>query len=83
VKTMKIELGTIKSSPFVGVFAATTDKIALIPKALEAKEKGDTEAAKKYLFFRRIQNEAKDYVLNVLNTIFFQLDRWIEIKSKK
>ena len=49
-------------------------------KALEAKEKGDTESAKKYLFFRRIQNEAKNYVLNVLNNIFFQLDRWIEVK---
>ena len=35
----------------------------------------------KYLFFRRIQTEAKDYVLNTLNVIFCDLDRWIEIKK--
>lgn len=50
-------------------------------KAVEAKEKGDIEAARKYLFFRRIQTEAKDYVLEVLNKIFFDLDKWIEIKK--
>ncbi|HFU76128.1 MAG TPA: hypothetical protein ENK66_07775 [Arcobacter sp.] len=50
-------------------------------KAMEAKELGDTEAARKYLFFRRIQTEAKDYVLNTLNGIFLQLDKWIEIKK--
>jgi hypothetical protein len=41
---------------------------------------GDNESARKYLFFRRIQTEAKDYVLNTLNGIFFQLDKWIDIK---
>jgi len=50
-------------------------------KALEAKAMGDVEAARKYLFFRRIQTEAKDYVLNTLNGIFLQLDKWIEIKK--
>jgi hypothetical protein len=50
-------------------------------KAVEAKELADMELAKKYLFFRRIQTEAKDYVLNVLNRIFHQLDFWIEIKK--
>ena len=50
-------------------------------KAIEAKELGDVEAARKYLFFRRIQTEAKDYVLNTLNKIFCDLDKWIEIKK--
>jgi hypothetical protein len=49
-------------------------------KAIEAKESGDIQSARKYLFFRRIQTEAKDYVLNNLNPIFFQLDNWITIK---
>lgn len=49
-------------------------------KAVEAKNAGDNESARKYLFFRRIQTEAKDYVLNNLNGIFFQLDKWITIK---
>ncbi|PHO10635.1 MULTISPECIES: hypothetical protein [Malaciobacter] len=50
-------------------------------KAIKAKELGDVEKARKYLFFRRIQTEAKDYVLGVLNRIFNDLDRWIEIKK--
>jgi hypothetical protein len=50
-------------------------------KAIKAKEMGDIESARKYLFFRRIQTEAKDYVLNTLNVIFCDLDRWIEIKK--
>jgi hypothetical protein len=50
-------------------------------KAVAAKEAGDIEAARKYLFFRRLQTEAKDYVLNTLNGIFVTLDRWIEIKK--
>jgi hypothetical protein len=49
-------------------------------KAVDAKEAGDIEAARKYLFFRRLQTEAKDYVLNTLNGIFFALDKWIDIK---
>jgi hypothetical protein len=49
-------------------------------KAMEAKSLGDTDSARKYLFFRRIQTEAKDYVLNTLNPIFFSLDQWIDIK---
>jgi hypothetical protein len=49
-------------------------------KAVEAKESGDLEAARKYLFFRRLQTEAKDYVLGTLNGIFCQLDQWIKIK---
>jgi len=50
-------------------------------KAIQAKELGDIESARKYLFFRRIQTEAKDYVINVLNKIFFDLDSWIDIKK--
>ena len=50
-------------------------------KAIQAKEMGDIESARKYLFFRRIQTEAKDYVLNTLNKIFYDLDRWIDIKK--
>lgn len=50
-------------------------------KAIKAKELGDIEGARKYLFFRRIQTEAKDYVLGVLNRIFLDLDRWIDIKK--
>ena len=50
-------------------------------KAVEAKEIGDIENARKYLFFRRIQNEAKEYVLGTLNPIFVQLDQWINIKK--
>jgi hypothetical protein len=49
-------------------------------KAIEAKESGNIEAARKYLFFRRIQTESKDYVLGTLNNIFFALDQWITIK---
>ena len=49
-------------------------------KAIEAKEKGDMESARKFLFFRRLQTEAKDYVLGTLNGIFCQLDSWLDIK---
>ena len=49
-------------------------------KAVEAKEKNNRNAALKYLFFRRIQTEAKDYVLNGLNGIFCSLDNWLDIK---
>jgi hypothetical protein len=49
-------------------------------KAVEAKELGDKESARKYLFFRRIQTEAKDYVLNNLNNVFCALDKEIIIK---
>lgn len=49
-------------------------------KAVNAKENNDLESARKYLFFRRIQTESKDYVMHVLNKIFVQLDDWIEIK---
>ena len=49
-------------------------------KAIDAKESGDVESARKYLFFRRIQTEAKDYVLNNLNGVFCSLDNWIKIK---
>ena len=50
-------------------------------KAMEAKNAGDMEAARKYLFFRRLQTEAKEYVLNTLNSVFCQLDQWIDIKQ--
>jgi len=36
---------------------------------------------RKYLFFRRIQTDAKDYVITVLNKIFCDLDTWIDIKK--
>ena len=49
-------------------------------KAMESKDAGDMESARKYLFFRRMQTEAKDYVLNTINKIFFDLDRWITLK---
>jgi hypothetical protein len=49
-------------------------------KAIESKELGDLNSARKYLFFRRIQTEAKDYVLNNLNSVFCTLDNWINIK---
>eukprot|EP01029_Cantina_marsupialis_P011954 TRINITY_DN2644_c1_g2_i1.p1 TRINITY_DN2644_c1_g2~~TRINITY_DN2644_c1_g2_i1.p1 ORF type:complete len:264 (-),score=52.94 TRINITY_DN2644_c1_g2_i1:705-1496(-) len=50
-------------------------------KAMKAKELGDIESARKYLFFRRIQTEAKDYVLGTLNKIFYDLDNWLDIKK--
>ncbi|XOB62830.1 division plane positioning ATPase MipZ [Campylobacterota bacterium DY0563] len=50
-------------------------------KAMKAKELGDIESARKYLFFRRIQTEAKDYVLGTLNKIFYDLDAWLNIKK--
>lgn len=50
-------------------------------KAMKAKELGDIESARKYLFFRRIQTEAKDYVLGTLNKIFYDLDKWLDIKK--
>ncbi len=40
---MNIEMGTVKSSPFVGVFSVVTDKIALFPKVMETKEKKKVE----------------------------------------
>ncbi len=49
-------------------------------KAMESKDAGDMESARKYLFFRRMQTEAKDYVLNTINKVFFDLDRWISLK---
>jgi hypothetical protein len=49
-------------------------------KALKAKEAGDVESAKKYIFFRRLQSESQDYVLTVLNRIFCDLDKWLEKK---
>ena len=49
-------------------------------KAIDAKNDGNVEDARKYLFFRRIQTEAKDYVLNNLNGVFCSLDNWIDIK---
>jgi hypothetical protein len=48
-------------------------------KAMEAKDANDMLSARKYLFFRRMQTEAKDYVLNTLNKVFFDLDRWIKL----
>jgi hypothetical protein len=50
-------------------------------KAMKAKELGDIDSARKFLFFRRIQTEAKDYVLGTLNKIFYDLDKWLEIKN--
>ena len=50
-------------------------------KAVEAKEAGDIESARKYLFFRRIQTEAKEYVLTTLNPIFMQLNQWIKVNG--
>ena len=49
-------------------------------KAVKAKELGDLQSARKYLFFRRIQTEAKDYVLNTLNSVFLKLDKFIDVK---
>ena len=40
---MNIEQGTVKSSPFVGVFSVVTDKVVLFPKVLESKEKKKLE----------------------------------------
>ncbi len=48
--------------------------------AVEAKNNGDLEGARKHLFFRRIQTEAKDYVINGLNNVFCTLDKWIDVK---
>jgi hypothetical protein len=46
-------------------------------KVLEAKNSGNMEAARRYLFFRRVQTEAKIFSNNVLNNIFNKLDKWI------
>ncbi len=35
---MKIELGTIRETPFVGIFAIATEKFILVPKTISAKE---------------------------------------------
>ncbi len=40
---MNIDLGTIRSSPFVGVFAVATDKVVLLPELQEVKEKKKLE----------------------------------------
>lgn len=50
-------------------------------KAIKAKDEGNVEAAKKFIFFRRLQSEAQDYTLNVLNSIFCDLDRWLYKKE--
>ncbi|MFA7084062.1 MAG: hypothetical protein WC141_05945 [Arcobacteraceae bacterium] len=50
-------------------------------KAVQAKELGDLASARKYLFFRRMQTESKDYTIDVLYKIFAKLDQWIEIKK--
>jgi len=50
-------------------------------KALDAKNRGDRDSALKYLFFKRLQTEAKDYVLGSLNGIFCTLDQWLKIKK--
>ncbi len=47
-------------------------------KVLEAKKSGDMDAAKKYLFFRRVQSEAKIFTTNVIEKIFLKLDDWIK-----
>ncbi len=47
-------------------------------KVLEAKKAGDLDAARKFLFFRRVQTEAKDFSSNVLDGIFSKLDEWIK-----
>jgi hypothetical protein len=46
-------------------------------KVLEAKKTGDLAAARRYLFFRRIQSEAKTFSSNVLDKIFIDLDNWM------
>ncbi len=50
-------------------------------KAVQAKEMGDLASARKYLFFRRMQTESKDYTIDVLYKIFAKLEQWIEIKK--
>lgn len=35
---MRIELGTVRESPFVGIFAVATEKFVLVPKAISKKE---------------------------------------------
>lgn len=50
-------------------------------KAVQAKELGDLASARKYLFFRRMQTESKDYTIDVLYKIFAKLEQWIEIKK--
>jgi hypothetical protein len=50
-------------------------------KAMQAKEIGDLASARKYLFFRRMQIESKDYTIDVLYKIFAKLEKWIEIKK--
>ncbi len=50
-------------------------------KAVQAKEIGDLASARKYLFFRRMQTESKDYTIDVLYKIFAKLEQWIEIKK--
>jgi len=72
----------ITISRYIGstVWEMANNNIDFEKKVLEAKASEDIELARKLLFFRRIQQEAKDYVINVLNPIFFQLDKWIEVK---
>ena len=35
---MKIELGTVRETPFVGIFALATEKFVLVPKTISEKE---------------------------------------------
>ena len=35
---MNIELGTIRETPFVGIFAIATEKFILVPKTISTKE---------------------------------------------
>ena len=40
---MKIELGTVRETPFVGIFAIATEKFAMVPKTISAKEEKKIE----------------------------------------
>jgi len=41
---MKIELGTVRESPFVGIFSLATDKAVFVPKSISSKERKKIES---------------------------------------
>lgn len=62
------------------VWEIALDKSDFTKKAIQAKETGDLQRAKRCIFYRRVQTEAKDYVENTLNKIFNGLDKVIGVK---
>lgn len=70
----------ITLSRYIGstVFEIANSDIDFSKKVLEAKESKNMELVRKFLFFRRVQTESKEYVKDVLEPNFEKLTNWIK-----